>query len=129
MRRIQAFILLMMVLVPVVALSGCSSPKGISVNEQQSVVMNSPLLTAGILAGKPVISTQSGRSIATVNLSNGNTKPVKVSYRFYWYDAQGLDLLPFETPRTLTLAPGSDIDVVSVTPNLDARRVRLYLFL
>ncbi|CAM3447922.1 MULTISPECIES: YcfL family protein [Yersinia] len=129
MRRFKAFLLPGMFLIPVITLLGCSAPQGIAVNQRQAVVMDSPVLSAGILAEKPAISTLSGRSIATSTLMSSSTKAVTVNYRFYWYDAQGLDLLPFETPRKVTIGPNSSVDIQSITPNLDARSVRLYLFL
>lgn len=110
-------------------LVGCSSPQGIAVNERQTVVMDSPVLTAGILADNPVMSRTSTGLVATSLLSNTQDTPVTLHYRFYWYDKQGLDIQPVESPRTVTVAANSDSKITSLNSNLDAKRVRLYLFL
>lgn len=120
---------LMALVLPAAMLMGCSSPQGIAVNERQTVVMDSPVLTAGILADNPSISDASGRLRASSVLSNTQTTPVTIHYRFYWYDKQGLDILPFEQPRTVTVAADSDVEIYSLNGNLDAKRVRLYLYL
>lgn len=114
---------------PVIMLMGCSSPTGIAVNQRQTVVMDSAVLTAGILADTASLSTAAGRRMASSVLSNTQTTPVTVHYRFYWYDAQGLDIRPFEKPRKIVVAPGSDAKIYSINGNLDAKRTRLYLFL
>ncbi len=120
---------LMAQVLPAAMLMGCSSPQGIAVNERQTVVMDSPVLTAGILADSPSIADASGRLKATSVLSNTQNTPVTIHYRFYWYDKQGLDILPFEAPRTITVAANSDAEIYSLNGNFDAKRVRLYLFL
>lgn len=86
---------------PAALLMGCSSPSGIAVNKRQTVVMDPSVLTAGILADTPSISNASGRVMATSVLNNSQSTPVTVHYRFYWYDAQGLDIRPFEKPREI----------------------------
>lgn len=129
MRPVKAFLLPMIVLAGIATLLGCSSPKGIAVNKQQSVVMDSPVLTAGVLASQPVISTSSGNNVARSVITNSQNKPIKINYRFYWYDAQGLDVSPLEAPRSIVIAPDDDVDIQSVNNNFNARSARLYLFL
>ncbi|EMH4138250.1 YcfL family protein [Serratia nevei] len=114
---------------PVALLMGCSSPSGIAVNQRQTVVMDPSVLTAGILADTPSISNASGRVMATSVLNNSQVTPVTVHYRFYWYDAQGLDIRPFEEPREIVVAPDSDAKIYSINGNLDAKSARLYLYL
>lgn len=89
----------------------------------------SSVLTAGILADTPSISNASGRVMATSVLNNSQPTPVTVHYRFYWYDAQGLDIRPFEKPREIVVAPDSDAKIYSINGNLDAKSARLYLYL
>jgi len=129
MRSSKTLRCLMALTLPAVILMGCSSPRGIAVNDRQTVVMDSPVLTAGILADNPSISNASGRVMATSELSNSQPTPVTVHYRFYWYHYKGLDIRPFEAPRSITIAPNSDATIYSLNGNLDAKRVRLYLFL
>jgi uncharacterized protein YcfL len=82
MRYSKSLRCLMALALPAVILMGCSSPKGIAVNDRQTVVMDSPVLTAGILADNPSISDASGRVMATSELSNSQSTPVTVHYRF-----------------------------------------------
>ncbi|CAI0720934.1 Predicted periplasmic lipoprotein [Serratia entomophila] len=129
MRYSKTLRCLMALALPAVLLMGCSSPPGIAVNEGQTVVMDSSVLTAGILADTPSLSTASGQMMAASVLSNSQTTPVTVHYRFYWYNAQGLDIRPFEEPREVVVAPGAEVKIYSLNGNLDAKRARLYLFL
>ncbi|CRY54194.1 MULTISPECIES: YcfL family protein [Yersinia] len=129
MRRVKAFLLPAIVFASVAVLLGCSSPKGIAVNKQQTVVMDSSVLTAGILASQPSISTSSGNNVARSVISNSQNKSVKINYRFYWYDEQGLEVAPVEVPRTILIAPDDDVDVQSINNNFNARSARLYVFL
>ena len=129
MRRVKAFLLPAMVFASAAVLLGCSSPKGIAVNKQQTVVMDSSVLTAGILASQPSISTSSGNNVARSVISNSQNKSVKINYRFYWYDEQGLEVAPIEAPRTILIAPDDDVDVQSINNNFNARSARLYVFL
>lgn len=114
---------------PVMLLNGCSHPAAIALNERQTVVMDSSVMVAGIFASQPTIKGASGRVMATSVLTNSQPTPVTMHYRFYWYDAQGLDILPVEKTREITVAPNSDAEVYSINGNLDAKRVRLYLLL
>ncbi|CAI0969652.1 YcfL family protein [Serratia entomophila] len=129
MRYSKTLRCLMALALPAMLLMGCSSPPGIAVNEGQTVVMDSSVLTAGILADTPSLSTASGQMMAASVLSNSQTTPVTVHYRFYWYNAQGLDIRPFEEPREVVVAPGAEVKIYSLNGNLDAKRARLYLFL
>ncbi|CQD33597.1 YcfL family protein [Yersinia mollaretii] len=129
MRRVKAFLFPVMVFAGISTLLGCSSPKGIAVNQQQTVVMDSSVLTAGILASQPAVSTSSGDNIARSVISNSQNKPIKINYRFYWYDAQGLDVPPLDAPRSMIITPGDDVAVQSVNNNFNARSARLHLFL
>lgn len=129
MRYSKTLRCLMALALPAMLLMGCSSPPGIAVSEGQTVVMDSSVLTAGILADTPSLSTASGQMMAASVLSNSQTTPVTVHYRFYWYNAQGLDIRPFEEPREVVVAPGAEVKIYSLNGNLDAKRARLYLFL
>ncbi|CND58972.1 YcfL family protein [Yersinia intermedia] len=129
MRRVKAFLLPVMVLAYIATLLGCSSPKGIAVNKQQTVVMDSSVLAAGILASQPAVSLSSGNNVARSVITNSQNKPIRINYRFYWYDAQGLDVPPLEAPRAMVIAPGDDVTVQSVNNNFNARSARLHLFL
>lgn len=119
----------LMALLPVILLMGCSGTPRIALNSQQTVIMESPVLTAGIIPGAPSISEVNGRKQASSVLSNSQPHAVTLHYRFYWYDKQGLDLLPIADTRTITVPANSDVVISSLNGNLDAYSVRVYLYL
>ncbi|MGC6386506.1 YcfL family protein [Ewingella sp. S1.OA.A_B6] len=120
----------LLALLPIILLMGCSSstPR-IALNSQQTVIMESPVLTAGIIPSAPSISEVEGRKQATSVLSNNQPHAVTLHYRFFWYDQQGLDLLPIAEARTITVPANTDINISSLNGNLDAYSVRVYLYL
>lgn len=63
-------------------LVGCRSHPEIPVNDEQSLVMESSLLAAGISAEKPVLSTSDIQPSASSTLYNERQEPVTVHYRF-----------------------------------------------
>ncbi|MEJ4043540.1 YcfL family protein [Erwinia sp. SLM-02] len=111
-----------------IALTGCSNDRT-TINTSQSLVMESSVLSAGITTDEPVISETDGQQRAVSTLVNQQEKPVSVTYRFYWYDDRGLEILPYEKPRTLVVPAKGKIDISSQTGNLTASKVRLYLYL
>lgn len=112
-------------------MAGCtaSNTKTLMINDRQTLIMDPSVLTAGITAEAPDIGDSQGRRRAYAAIHNGQNHAVTVNYRFYWYDSQGLDILPFPDTRTLVIPPGADVTVESISGNLEARRVRLYLSL
>jgi len=116
-------------LLPVFLVLGCSSRPGIALNNQQRVVMESPVLTAGIIPSSPSVGESGGQKQAVSTLNNNQPHAVTLHYRFFWYDKQGLDLLPVAEARTVTVPANSSVDVSSLNGNLDAYSVRIYLYL
>ncbi|ROR11393.1 YcfL family protein [Erwinia sp. JUb26] len=111
-----------------IALTGCSNDRT-TINTSQSLVMESSVLSAGITTDEPIIGETEGQQRAVSTLVNQQEKPVKVTYRFYWYDDRGLEILPYEKPRTLVVPAKGKTDISSQTGNLTASKVRLYLYL
>ncbi|TKI07710.1 YcfL family protein [Martelella alba] len=110
-------------------LAGCGGHPILNIDNRQSLVMDSSVATAGITADRPAIGDVQGRKRAYAAIRNGQSHPVTIHYRFYWYDRQGLDILPFPPVQTLSIPAGGTVTVESFTGNLKARRVRLYLYL
>ena len=110
-------------------LVGCRSHPEIPVNDEQSLVMESSLLAAGISAEKPVLSTSDIQPSASSTLYNERQEPVTVHYRFYWYDARGLEMHPLERPRSVTIPAHSAVTLYGSANFLGAHKVRLYLYL
>jgi uncharacterized protein YcfL len=119
----------LLMLLAIILMVGCSAKPAIPVNNEQSLVMEASVLAAGISAEKPDISTSNGATVSRSELYNEQSKPVIISYRFYWYDAKGLEIHPLEKPRTITLPARSSVTVSSIASYPDARKVRLYLSL
>lgn len=70
-------------------LVGCRSHPEIPVNDEQSLVMESSLLAAGISAEKPVLSTSDIQPSASSTLYNERQEPVTVHYRFTGMTPEG----------------------------------------
>ncbi|EOJ6004232.1 YcfL family protein [Cronobacter sakazakii] len=110
-------------------MAGCRSTPTIPVGDEQAVVMESSVLAAGITAEKPDFSLQNGKPVAASTIYNNKDAPVTVHYRFYWYDARGLEGQPLEVPQTVVIPAQGRVTVTSQTDSLAARKARLYLYL
>lgn len=110
-------------------LAGCHSRPEIAVSEQQTLVMESNVLAAGVSAEKPVLSSSDIQSTASAKLFNERREPVTVHYRFYWYDARGLEMHPLEAPRSITVPAMGSVTVYGTANSLGAHKARLYLYL
>ncbi|CAI9389118.1 hypothetical protein CITSP_03113 [Citrobacter sp. T1.2D-1] len=110
-------------------LAGCRSHPEIPVSDEQSLVMESTLLAAGITAQEPTLTTSDIQPSASSTLYNERQEPVTVHYRFYWYDARGLEMHPLEAPRSVTIPAHSSVTLYGSANYLGAHKVRLYLYL
>ncbi|PDO88161.1 YcfL family protein [Kosakonia pseudosacchari] len=110
-------------------LVGCSSRPTIPVADDQTLVMESSILASGIIAQPPTLSTQELQPSASSRLFNERQQPVTVHYRFFWYDARGLEMHPLEAPRTVTIPGNSGVTLYGSANYLGAHSVRLYLYL
>jgi len=110
-------------------LAGCRSHPEIPVSDEQSLVMESTLLAAGITAQPPSLRTSDMQPSASSTLYNERQEPVTVHYRFYWYDARGLEMHPLEAPRSVTIPARSSVTLYGSANYLGAHKVRLYLYL
>lgn len=110
-------------------LAGCRSHPEIPVSDEQSLVMESAILAAGITAEQPVLTTSDIQASASSRLYNERQESVTVHYRFYWYDARGLEMHPLEAPRSVTIPAHSSVTLYGSANYLGAHKVRLYLYL
>ena len=110
-------------------LAGCRSHPEIPVSDEQSLVMESTILAAGITAEQPTLTTSDIQASASSRLYNERQEPVTVHYRFYWYDARGLEMHPLEAPRSMTIPARSSVTLYGSANFLGAHKVRLYLYL
>lgn len=110
-------------------LAGCRTHPEIPVSDEQSLVMESTILAAGITAEQPTLTTSDIQASASSRLYNERQEPVTVHYRFYWYDARGLEMHPLEAPRSVTIQAHSSVTLYGSANFLGAHKVRLYLYL
>lgn len=110
-------------------LAGCSSHPEIPVSDQQALVMESSVLAAGISASEPVVVATEIQATASSTLYNERQQPVAVHYRFFWYDARGLEMHPLEAPRTIVVPARSSVTLYGSANILGAHKARLYLYL
>ncbi|MDT7463539.1 YcfL family protein [Citrobacter portucalensis] len=110
-------------------LAGCRTHPEIPVSDEQSLVMESTILAAGITAEQPTLTTSDIQASASSRLYNERQEPVTIHYRFYWYDARGLEMHPLEAPRSVTVPAHSSVTLYGSANYLGAHKVRLYLYL
>ncbi|EAU8923160.1 DUF1425 domain-containing protein [Salmonella enterica] len=110
-------------------LTGCRSHPEIPVSEAQSLVMESTVLAAGVTAEPPELTASDIQPSASSRVYNERQEPITVHYRFYWYDARGLEMHPLEAPRSVTIPARSSVTLFGSANYLGAHKVRLYLYL
>ncbi|WEF26482.1 YcfL family protein [Klebsiella aerogenes] len=110
-------------------LAGCGSHPEIPVSEQQTLVMESSVLAAGISADPPSVTASEIQATATSRLFNERQEPITVHYRFFWYDARGLEMHPLEPARSVTVPAHSSVVLYGSANILGAHKARLYLYL
>ncbi|HAF3269389.1 TPA: YcfL family protein [Salmonella enterica] len=110
-------------------LTGCRSHPEIPVSDAQSLVMESTVLAAGVTAEPPELTASDIQPSASSRVYNERQGPITVHYRFYWYDARGLEMHPLEAPRSVTIPARSSVTLFGSANYLGAHKVRLYLYL
>ncbi|EAZ7772987.1 YcfL family protein [Salmonella enterica subsp. enterica serovar Woodinville] len=110
-------------------LTGCRSHPEIPVSDAQSLVMESTVLAAGVTAEPPELMASDIQPSASSRVYNERQEPITVHYRFYWYDARGLEMHPLEAPRSVTIPARSSVTLFGSANYLGAHKVRLYLYL
>lgn len=116
-------------LVMVLVLAGCSARPAIPVSDEQTLVMESSVLAAGITAEPPSLTMSEIQASASSRLYNERNEPITVNYRFYWYDVRGLEMHPLEATRTVTIPARASVTLYGSANQLGAHKVRLYLYL
>ncbi|EEC0480691.1 YcfL family protein [Salmonella enterica] len=110
-------------------LTGCRSHPEIPVSDAQSLVMESTVLAAGVTAEPPELTASDIQPSASSRVYNERQEPITVHYRFYWYDARGLEMHPLEAPRSVTIPARSSVTLFGSANYLGTHKVRLYLYL
>lgn len=118
-----------MVSLGLLLLTGCRSHPEIPVSDAQSLVMESTVLAAGVTAEPPELTASDIQPSASSRVYNERQEPITVHYRFYWYDARGLEMHPLEAPRSVTIPARSSVTLFGSANYLGAHKVRFYLYL
>lgn len=120
---------LLSALVVLGAVACSSKPPVLTINARQALVLDASLLSAGITASKPLLTVRSEGGKASALLRNTSSQTVTIQYRFYWYDENGLDVLPYDEVRNVLVPPQSEVRISGVHVGQDVQQVRLHLFL
>ncbi|MBJ3815478.1 DUF1425 domain-containing protein [Shimwellia pseudoproteus] len=120
---------LIAVLLSVLGIAGCQSRPEIPVNKQQTLVMETSVLAAGITASNPEVTTSGVQHVATSELYNETNQPITINYRFYWYDNSGLEMHPLAKATSVVVAAHASATITALTDAAGASKVRLYLYL
>lgn len=110
-------------------LTGCRSHPEIPVSDAQSLVMESTVLATGVTTEPPELTASDIQPSASSRVYNERQEPITAHYRFYWYDARGLEMHPLEAPRSVTIPARSSVTLFGSANYLGAHKVRLYLYL
>lgn len=108
-------------------LVGCGTQSAIPVNASQTLVMESSVLAAGIRASHPTMSHDEGQTFGEASVYNEKSHPVTLYYRFYWYNAKGLEMQPLEPLRSVEIPANSGRSLTAVKQDPTAQKVRLFL--
>lgn len=112
----------------VLMLSACSSHRP-AITISQPLVMEADVLSAGITADGPSVSSDGMNKKASVILYNDRDVPVTLHYRYFWYNDQGLEILPEQPAQTLVVPAHQNRQADSWSGNLTASQVRVSLYL
>lgn len=113
-----------------ILLSGClyKKPQELVLNNQQRVIMEPSVLAQGIIVENPIINVENHQHVATINISNVQSKAVNIAYRLYWYDKQGLKV-DTSVVAQRSLLPNSIEQIRATTSSPRADNLRIHVFL
>ena len=111
-------------------LSACSTTtSGISIeSSNQSVVIGNSLLASQLDIEKAIVSRVNGLLKAGVPVTSKVHSDLKLQYRFYWYDAQGLEVGGSDSPWRQFVLHGKDSMMLqAVARKPQAAQYRIYI--
>ncbi|MGM3185539.1 YcfL family protein [Musicola paradisiaca] len=118
------------ILTALAVLTGCGGRAvSLPINPQQTLVCDDAVIAAGLQATAPTLSTPRERVRATARVRNQSDRAVTLHYRFYWYDEQGLERLPYDSDHQITVPARQDVTLISERVDPTINRVRLHIFL
>ncbi|WP_029685975.1 YcfL family protein [Tatumella saanichensis] len=109
-------------------LNACSSHRP-EITISQPLVMEADVLSAGITADGPSVSSDGMNKKASVILYNDRDVPLTLHYRYFWYNRQGLEIYPEQPAQTLVVPAHQNRQADSWSGDLSASQVRVSLYL
>lgn len=91
--------------------------------------MEPEILSAGVTATVPVISGSYPHSIGSAKVYNDRDKPIKLRFRYYWYDKKGLGIYPKRAEKSVEIHAHCARVIRSEANSFMATQARLYLYL
>lgn len=114
-----------------VMLAACAdnTTSGISIDSSnQYVVIANPSLANQIGIEKAIVSRQNGLLQAGVPVNSKSDTDIKLQYRFYWYDAKGLEVSGSESPWRQFVLHGKDtMTIKAMAKSADVTNYRIYI--
>lgn len=120
----------LIVLGVVLGLTACSTTtSGISIeSSNQSVVIGNTNLANRLSIEKAQVTNVNGLLKAAVPVSSKIDSDLKLQYRFYWYDAQGLEVSGSDSPWRQFVIHGKDtMTLQAVARKPEATQYRIYI--
>lgn len=120
----------LIVLGVVLGLTACSTTtSGISIeSSNQSVVIGNTNLANRLSIEKAQVTNVNGLLKAAVPVSSKIDSDLKLQYRFYWYDAQGLEVSGSDSPWRQFIIHGKDtMTLQAVARKPEATQYRIYI--
>ncbi|MGF1723263.1 YcfL family protein [Photobacterium nomapromontoriensis] len=114
----------------ILGLSACSTTtSGISIeSSNQNVVIGNTNLANRLTIDKAQVTSVNGLLKAAVPVSSKIDSDLNLQYRFYWYDAQGLEVSGSDSPWRQFVIHGKDtMTLQAVARKPEATQYRIYI--
>lgn len=118
------------VLIFALMLTACTTTtSGISIeSSNQNVVIGNSSLANSVAIERAVVGDVNGLMKAGVPVTSQVNSDMKLQYRFYWYDAQGLEVSGSDTPWRQFVLHGKDtMTLQAVARSPKAKQYRIYI--
>lgn len=110
-----------------ICVAGCNSHHDTIPLAPPHIIASSGLPTT-ITADTLSLTRTPAAAVASAELVNQQRSPVTLRYRFFFYNHEGLDVLPFTSASTITLAGHCRTRIAAQAANSTVKQVRLYLY-
>ncbi|PSW07294.1 YcfL family protein [Photobacterium lipolyticum] len=118
------------VLLVTLFLAACTTTtSGISIeSSNQNVVIGNSSLASRVAVERAIVGDVNGLMKAGVPVTSQVSDDMKLQYRFYWYDAQGLEVDGSDAPWRQFVLHGKDtMTLQAVARSPKAKQYRIYI--